>query len=459
MIKKNKNGFTLVELLAVIVVLAIIMLVVANRVGDAMLKSRANSLALQVQSLQKEVEKIGATDNQITTNNIKNIVTKGDLKYLGYIKAGTEVKENGAVIKTFEDDAVIIQAVGKSKFANIKFTDDIEKLGNYVVSYETTESGNNLVLGNKKAVEKNKEWLRKPILYFETTVPIIPSSADDTGADNVTGDETNPSNPDSGDNDKTPDTPNPEPTPKPSTKPAPKPTPSGTYKTGARFCLNRDIGECFRVLYVNGSTVTALAEKNISYNIQTDGFAGVPFCEQSYAYGYWQDSNTPIDINGTRYYFPLSKYDTYKTNLNNNGTYTKPPTVYPPLNEDVNKLHSNFRNSMTNYKDYLINKLGKKSLKDIRLITYNELIKLGCEVNNGEGSCNNSKYKNWIIPKTKAYWTASASYSNKVYIVKNTGELVGAPYLYINERPERQAAGIVPVITIDKSEINILPEQ
>ena len=156
---KNKKGFTLVELLAVIVVLAIVMLVVADRVGDAMLKSRGNSLALQVKSLNREVEKVGAMDNQITTEKINEIVSSGDLKYLGYIKAGTG---------NFDNDVIVVQAQKGSKFANIAYTKDIEDLGTLAENY----IDNNLVL-NTDSLKDKKEWLREPIIYFETTVPVV----------------------------------------------------------------------------------------------------------------------------------------------------------------------------------------------------------------------------------------------------------------------------------------------
>lgn len=46
-ILRNKKGFTLVELLAVIVVLAVVMLIASSGVGSAMTKARKSSLAIE----------------------------------------------------------------------------------------------------------------------------------------------------------------------------------------------------------------------------------------------------------------------------------------------------------------------------------------------------------------------------------------------------------------------------
>ena len=50
-IKKNKNGFTLVELLAVIVILAVIILIASNSVLSQMDRARKNALAIEGNTL------------------------------------------------------------------------------------------------------------------------------------------------------------------------------------------------------------------------------------------------------------------------------------------------------------------------------------------------------------------------------------------------------------------------
>ncbi len=68
--KRNKNGFTLVELLAVIVILAVIILIATNNVGEAMTKARKNALAIEGNSAvkgAKEAYQIAILEGDITT--------------------------------------------------------------------------------------------------------------------------------------------------------------------------------------------------------------------------------------------------------------------------------------------------------------------------------------------------------------------------------------------------------
>ncbi len=58
----NKKGFTLVELLAVIVVLGIIMVIATQQVGKAMNNSRANAFVESYQMIAKQVNTYLASD-------------------------------------------------------------------------------------------------------------------------------------------------------------------------------------------------------------------------------------------------------------------------------------------------------------------------------------------------------------------------------------------------------------
>lgn len=53
--KENKNGFTLVELLAVIVILGIIMVIAYASVNQVIKTARKKSFKTSVQMLQKEI--------------------------------------------------------------------------------------------------------------------------------------------------------------------------------------------------------------------------------------------------------------------------------------------------------------------------------------------------------------------------------------------------------------------
>lgn len=97
---KNKKGFTLVELLAVIVILAVIILIAINAVLPQMAKARKNSFADEVMNYAKAAETKyvsdnadeEATDGDITTGvcyMLKNLhgeyVTKNDSSYTGIV--------------------------------------------------------------------------------------------------------------------------------------------------------------------------------------------------------------------------------------------------------------------------------------------------------------------------------------------------------------------------------------
>ena len=87
----NKKGFTLVELLAVIVILAVIILIAVNAVLPQMQKARKKSFADEGLSFAKAAENY-YVDNQlsgtqcVTVANLKGqYVTKSDSDYVGKI--------------------------------------------------------------------------------------------------------------------------------------------------------------------------------------------------------------------------------------------------------------------------------------------------------------------------------------------------------------------------------------
>ena len=98
---KNKKGFTLVELLAVIVILAVIILIAINAVLPQMAKARKNSFADEVMNYAKAAETKYVSDNAddetTTTGDIKTgvcymlkdlhgeYVSKNDSSYTGIV--------------------------------------------------------------------------------------------------------------------------------------------------------------------------------------------------------------------------------------------------------------------------------------------------------------------------------------------------------------------------------------
>lgn len=70
---KDKKGFTLVELLAVIVILAVIILIASSNVLSQMDKARRNALAIEGNTLvnsAKNAYQNGILENEITTGEI-----------------------------------------------------------------------------------------------------------------------------------------------------------------------------------------------------------------------------------------------------------------------------------------------------------------------------------------------------------------------------------------------------
>ena len=96
-ILKNKKGFTLVELLAVIVVLAIIMVIATQQVSNTIKKSRANSYFETVQSIRKGMQTACANDNSVNGTTIEDYVEYSDVT-VKYVEASdTKDKEGNTV--------------------------------------------------------------------------------------------------------------------------------------------------------------------------------------------------------------------------------------------------------------------------------------------------------------------------------------------------------------------------
>ena len=93
---KNKKGFTLVELLAVIVVLAIIMIIAIPNVTEAMNNSKKSSLVLEAKKAYSAAVQMVASDELLNGSiNAKTCYTfsyldiKGGGKYSGYVTVDT----------------------------------------------------------------------------------------------------------------------------------------------------------------------------------------------------------------------------------------------------------------------------------------------------------------------------------------------------------------------------------
>lgn len=130
-IRKNKNGFTLVELLAVIVILAVIILIASNSVLSQMDKARKNALAIEGNTL------INSAKNAYQSAILEGKVTTGSacfsLEYLykeGLFSKGKQ-KDNytGSVLVAPDSSGKIVT-----------YTFWISN-GSYIVSGETGTTG------------------------------------------------------------------------------------------------------------------------------------------------------------------------------------------------------------------------------------------------------------------------------------------------------------------------------
>lgn len=79
--KKNSKGFTLVELLAVIVVLAVIMVIATTQISAVMKKSTVNSFKDSVDMVVKQAKIAYAQDTTVDTDAVKSIVDYDSNQY------------------------------------------------------------------------------------------------------------------------------------------------------------------------------------------------------------------------------------------------------------------------------------------------------------------------------------------------------------------------------------------
>ena len=86
---KKKNGFTLVELLAVIVILAIIMIIAIPTVLETMASARRSSFAIYIEKVVKDT-----TTQYVYDSNGGAIAGAGRYVYKGYVVVNAEDVDN-----------------------------------------------------------------------------------------------------------------------------------------------------------------------------------------------------------------------------------------------------------------------------------------------------------------------------------------------------------------------------
>ena len=114
--KLNKKGFTLVELLAVIVVLAIIMVIATQQINKTIARSRANSM---ISSLEMAAN---GAKTKIIDGSMK-ACSSGDTELcLGDVVSYDKEQYTIGVTESGDDWTITLTAVDKGQFSQADFT-------------------------------------------------------------------------------------------------------------------------------------------------------------------------------------------------------------------------------------------------------------------------------------------------------------------------------------------------
>ena len=150
---KNKNGFTLVELLAVIVVLALLMVVAASSIGSSLTNSKKVSLRTEAQKLLNSAYRdinLNVTPDLslLTQKGNKYVFTLSDQNFNGYaiFNSGFEIVEYCLDL----DKELVVYADGitvTGKAPEVSETTTIEEAK--CCKYKEEKDGSNNIIGAK----------------------------------------------------------------------------------------------------------------------------------------------------------------------------------------------------------------------------------------------------------------------------------------------------------------------
>ncbi len=131
--RKNKKGFTLVELLAVIVILAIIMVIATISVNKTITKTRTQAFEKNMDVAVKNAKRILAIDGKLTTQSLKESL---DYDKNEYDYDVVELPEGGYLMRIISDES--------GKFKNVDFS---EKSSNKYFYIENSDNqlGKNII--------------------------------------------------------------------------------------------------------------------------------------------------------------------------------------------------------------------------------------------------------------------------------------------------------------------------
>lgn len=142
----NKKGFTLVELLAVIIILAVILTIILPSVSKTLKKSKNTIYDIQVNDILKSTYDYSLKNIKLLPESGKTYITLNELKRSGFIE--NDLK-NPKTNEAFSNDLVI----------------SIENVG---IRYKDKEK-NSLLNGNYlyKIEENREDTTQKPIISFD----------------------------------------------------------------------------------------------------------------------------------------------------------------------------------------------------------------------------------------------------------------------------------------------------
>ena len=123
---KRIKGFTLVELLAVIVILSLLLLVTVTTVSSQFKNSKDELYDTQLNNIKLAAEMWGS-DNKVKLNSISDCVslTLGYLKEEGYVDINIKNTYTGEL---FEDDEVFVNITKETNRYKYEVEDDSSKL-------------------------------------------------------------------------------------------------------------------------------------------------------------------------------------------------------------------------------------------------------------------------------------------------------------------------------------------
>ena len=138
---KNKKGFTLVELLAVIVVLAIIMIIAIPQVMDSMNAAKKNSFKIYAQKVlntaitQHQAEALTLSGTPNNCYKVSSLMGNGKGNYVGYV-----IVNNGTFTVFIKDGSYYVKDAAYADLEKTTNTSDTKTIQSGIPDPDITET-------------------------------------------------------------------------------------------------------------------------------------------------------------------------------------------------------------------------------------------------------------------------------------------------------------------------------